>query len=122
MKNIILFTFLLLPLFGFSQNNKDSIIVLNPQAKTNPNLLLNSVATNLSDAGKSYTNSDNFRILGTISMVVGSLIYQKNKNWGQVFIAGGLILNINSLFDRYNGHRSIEESGENLRNYTKSLK
>jgi hypothetical protein len=81
MKNIILFTFLFFPLLGFSQNNRDSIIMRNPQTKsieliqTNPNLLLSSVATNLENAGKSYETADNLLILGSLSMIVGSFIY-----------------------------------------------
>ena len=121
MKNIILFTLLLFPLLGFSQNNRDSIIVRNPQIQTNPNLLLNSVATNLIDAGKSYENSDNLLLLGVATAMIGGLIYQKDKTSAKGLMVVGLVLNISSLFERYNGHRNMKESGENLRNYTKSL-
>jgi hypothetical protein len=139
MKNIILFTFLFFPLLGFSQNNRDSIIMRNPQTKsieliqTNPNLLLSSVATNLENAGKSYETADNLLILGALSMIAGSILYSKqisNKtpgkisdgSGGQLLMGAGVVLNVYSLFERYNGHRNLKESGQNLKNYTKSLK
>lgn len=123
MKKIILFTLLLFPLLGFSQTNRDSIIVRNPQIQTNPNLLLNSVATNLIDAGKSYETADNLFILGAISMVVGGFMYIKyGLPSGQLLMGTGVVMNISSLFERYNGHRNMKESGENLKKYTKSLK
>jgi len=122
MKNIILLSLLLLPLMGFSQTNRDSIIMLNKQ--TNPTLLLNS-ATNLIDAGKSYQNADNFLLLGVTSAIIGSLIYTKvnqvNKGYGLAFIMGGVFLNINSIFERYDGHKKLKQSGKDLINYSKSL-
>jgi len=132
MKNIILFTLLFFPLLGFSQNNRDSIIILNKQ--TNPNLLLSSVATNLENAGKSYETADNLLILGSLSMIVGSFIYYTKKvsnktpgkisngSGGQLLMGAGVVLNVSSLLERYNGHRNLKESGQNLKNYTKSLK
>ena len=119
MKNIILFSLLFFPLLGFSQNNKDSIIMRNPQ--TNPNLLLNSVATNLENAGKSYETADNLLLLGVATSIVGSLLYQKDKTSAKGLLVVGLVLNVSSLLERYNGHRNIKESGQNLKNYTKSL-
>jgi hypothetical protein len=98
----------------------------NPQ--TNPNLLLSSVATNLMDAGKSYETADDLLILGSLSMILGSFLcvqFQNNpsgKLSGQLLMGAGVVMNISSLFERYNGHRNMKESGENLRNYTKSLK
>jgi hypothetical protein len=120
MKNIILFSLLFFPLLGFSQTNRDSIIMRNPQIQTNPNLLLNS-ATNLIDAGKSYETADNLVLLGVATAIVGGLIYQKHNNVGKQIMFASLVLDISSLFERYNGHRNLKESGQNLRNYTKSL-
>jgi len=127
MKNIILSTLLFFPLLGFSQNNRDSIIMRNPQTKsieliqTNPNLLLNSVATNLENAGKSYETADNLLLFGVATSIVGSLLYQKDKTSAKGLWVVGLVLNVSSLFERYNGHRNLKESGQNLKNYTKSL-
>lgn len=121
MKYIILFTLLFFPLLGFSQDNMDSINIEYKYVETNPNLL-NLSATNLIDASKSYKNSDNFRVLGTLSMILGGLLYQNNQKWGRVFLMGGMFLNINSLVERYNGHRNVKLSGENLKNYIKSLR
>jgi hypothetical protein len=127
MKNIILFTLLFFPLLGFSQTNRDSIIMRNPQTKsvdltrTNPNLLLSSVANNLIDAGKSYETADNLLLLGVATSIVGSLLYQKDKTSAKGLWVVGLVLNVSSLLERYNGHRNLKESGQNLMNYTKSL-
>ena len=118
MKKITLFFLLLSPILGFSQTNRDSIIMLNKQ--TNPTLLLNS-ATNLIDAGKSYQNADKFLLLGVTSAIIGSLIYTKDQKYGLAFIMGGVFLNINSIFERYDGHKKLKQSGKDLINYSKSL-
>jgi len=118
MKKIILFFLLFLPLLGFSQTNRDSIIMLNPQTKT----LLNSVASNLTDAGKSYETADNLLLVGIATSIVGSLIYQKDKNLAKGLMFVGIVLNLSSLTERYDGHRNMKESGENLKNYSKSFK
>jgi len=105
--------------------------MLNTQ--TNPNLLLNSVASNLIDAGKSYENSENLLILGTLSMVVGSIVYSKqisnktpgkisDSSSGKLFIGLGAVLNISSIVCRYTGHNNLTNSGKELKNYVKSLK
>jgi hypothetical protein len=61
-------------------------------------------------------------LLGVATSIVGSLVYQKDKNLAKGLFFVGIVLNVSSLFERYNGHRNMKESGENLRNYTKSLK
>ena len=123
MKNIILLFLLFFPLVGFSQNNRDSIVMLNKQYKyVDPNTLLNSSAKNLIDAGKSYETADNLLLLGVATSIVGSLIYQKDKNLAKGLFFVGIVLNLSSLTERYNGHRNLKESGQNLKNYTESLK
>jgi hypothetical protein len=123
MKNIILISLLLLPLLGFSQTNRDSIIMLNKQYKyVDPNTLLKSSANNLIDAGKSYQTADNLLLLGVATSIVGSLLYQKDKNLAKGLFFVGIVLNLSSLTERYNGHRNLKESGQYLKNYTESLK